>query len=96
MLAKIPRRHLPPSPFPLDRLLAILRAILPRPPAPGGADVLARLATLSALRLVVRAGAGAGDVLDAAAARWRVNVGWEYVVGVARGVGFEVGEFLVE
>ncbi|KAF2840433.1 hypothetical protein M501DRAFT_931393 [Patellaria atrata CBS 101060] len=90
---KIPRHLLHPSPFPLDRLLAILHAILPHP-LPHTADIDTQIATLASLRLLLRAGSGGGvDVLDAAS-RWRVNVSWEYVATVGRGLGFEVEEYL--
>jgi origin recognition complex subunit 5 len=94
---KIPRHLLTPSPFPLDRLLAIFRALLPGPVGQV-ADIGAQVATLGSLRLLVRVGGGvsgaAGDVLEAGA-RWRVNIGWEAVRGMGRSVGIEVGELLV-
>lgn len=60
---------------------------------------MCQVATLVALRLIVKAGAGvggAGDVLDGAGGKWRVNVGWEVVRGVARDVGFDVESYLVD
>lgn len=56
-----------------------------------------QFATLTGLKLVVKAGAGlgAGDVLDAGT-KWRVGVEWEFVRGVARGVGFDVESYVVE
>lgn len=62
------------------------------------ADILTSIATLTSLRLLLRsgAGAGAGDVLEASAAAWRVNVGFEEVVSLGRSVGFEVQDFLAE
>ena len=85
-----------PAAFPLDRLLAILHAIVPHD-VRADADVYAQLAGLAGLRLVVRSGGGAGDVLEAGA-RWRVGtaVGWEVVRGLAREVGFEVAAFCAE
>ena len=95
---KIPRHLLTPSPFALDRLLAVFRALLPGTPVGQVADIGAQVATLGSLRLLVRVGGGvgggAGDVLEAGA-RWRVNVGWEVVRGLGRSVGVEVGELLV-
>ena len=60
------------------------------------ADIPMAIATLASLRLVVRTNASVGaDVLDAGA-KWKVNVGWEVVRGVARSVGVEVEDFVVE
>jgi len=94
---KIPRRLLAASPFPLERLLAIFHAIVPGK-APVTADVYMQIATLTGLRLLVRggtAGTVGGDAVEAAA-RWRVNVGWEYALTVGRSVGFEMEEFVAE
>ncbi|KAF1994152.1 hypothetical protein P154DRAFT_557396 [Amniculicola lignicola CBS 123094] len=76
---RIPRHLLTPSPFPLDRLLAIFRALL-EGPVPQVADVAG--------------GQAGGDVLEVGG-RWRVGFGWEWVRGLGRGVGIEVGEYLV-
>ncbi|CAF9937466.1 hypothetical protein IMSHALPRED_011149 [Imshaugia aleurites] len=91
---KISRRLLGPQPFPLERLFAIFHAILPLPYANGGADIMCQVATLVGLRLIIKAG-GAGDVLEGGG-KWRVNVGWEFVRGVARGVNFDVESYLIE
>ncbi|KAF2097151.1 hypothetical protein NA57DRAFT_57751 [Rhizodiscina lignyota] len=90
---RIPRHLLNPSPFPLDRLLAILHAILPDPP-PQVADIQTQIATLTSLRLLQRTGAS-GDVLDPGC-KWRVNFGWDYVQAVGRNVGFEIAEWVSE
>lgn len=55
---------------------------------------MAQVAMLASSRLLVKT-SGAADVLDAGT-KWRVNVGWEYILGVARGVGFDLESFLVE
>ncbi|KAI9894801.1 MAG: hypothetical protein M1814_000020 [Vezdaea aestivalis] len=89
--AKLLRPHLPPSTFPLERMFAIFHAIVPDR-VERTIDIATQVATLASLRLVVRATAGAGkDVLDRAG-KWRVNVGWEFIRGLARTVGFEVEE----
>ena len=44
--------------------------------------------------MLVRA-AKAADVLEAGT-KWRVNVGWDFILGLARGVRFEIEEFLAE
>lgn len=66
----------------------------------GDADIGMALATLASLRLLVKVGGGGGgggtgDVMDCGG-KWRVNVGWEVVRGLGRGVGVEVEEWLVE
>lgn len=55
---------------------------------------MCQVATLAGLRLVVKA--GGGDVLADGGGKWRVNVGWEFVRGVARGVGFDVESYIAE
>jgi|SRR5690242_3691062 len=90
---RTPRHLLTPSPFPLDRLFAIFRALLVEN-VPQSADLMGSVATLASLRLLVRTGAGAADPLEGGA-RWRVGFGWEVVRGLGRSVGVEVGEWLV-
>ncbi|KAF2810873.1 uncharacterized protein BDZ99DRAFT_462173 [Mytilinidion resinicola] len=89
---KISRHLLMPSPFSLDRLLGILRAILPHDLAQT-ADIYTQIATLSSIRLLVRTGAVGADVLDPGC-KWRVNYGFEYVSKLGRSVDFEIGEYL--
>lgn len=55
---------------------------------------MCQLATLVGLRLVVKS-AGVGDILEGGA-KWRVNVGWEFVRAVARGVKFDIESYLVD
>lgn len=88
---RIPRHLLNASPFPLDRLLAILHAILPEALSQT-ADIQTQIATLTALRLLQRVGASS-DPLDPAC-KWRVNFGWDYAQAVGRSVGFEIGEWV--
>lgn len=91
---RISRHLLTPSPFTLDRLLAIFRSLLDGP-VPQLADIYTQIATLTSMRLLVRVGgAGSSDPLDAGS-RWRVNFGWEWVRGLGRTVNLEVGEYLV-
>ena len=97
---KVPRHLLAPSAFPLDRLLSILHAILPHD-LRTTIDVYSQIATLASLRLMVRSGGiggmGGGDPLERGG-KWRVGgqVGWEYVLGLARTVQFELGEYVIE
>ncbi|KAF1828739.1 origin recognition complex subunit Orc5 [Decorospora gaudefroyi] len=90
---KISRHLLTPSPFTLDRLLAIFRALL-EGTVPQVADLYTQIATLSSMRLLVRAGIGSNDVLEAGT-RWRVGFGWEFARALGRSVNLEVGEYLV-
>lgn len=90
---RIPRSMLAPAPFPLDRLLAILHAIVPHSLAQN-ADLLAQVKTLESLRLIVRAGAVSGGEGIDAGSRWRINCGWEFVVGLARGAGLEIRDYV--
>ncbi|UPX18517.1 uncharacterized protein EKO05_0008816 [Ascochyta rabiei] len=91
---RIPRHLLTPSPFSLDRLFAIFRALLVDS-VPQTADLYTSVATLTSLKLLVRTGiGGASDALEAGG-RWRVGFGWEFVRGLGRSVGVEVGEYLV-
>ena len=89
---KIPRSMLAPSPFALDRMLAILHAVLPHS-LPLNADLLTQVATLASLRLLVRAGTTSADLIDAGS-KWRVNCGWEFVAGLGRSVGLEMRDYL--
>ncbi len=61
------------------------------------ADVGMAISTLASLRLLVKVGGAAagGDVMDCGG-KWRVNVGWEVIRGLGRGVGVEVEEWLIE
>ena len=61
---------------------------------------MCQIATLAALRLVVKSGGGGGggvggDVLEGGA-KWRVNAPWEFIRDVARGVGFDIESYLIE
>lgn len=89
---KIPRSMLAASPFSLDRLLAILRAILPHS-MPQNGDILTQISTLASLRLLSRASAAGVDVLDASC-RWRANCGWDYVAALGRSIGLEMRDYL--
>ncbi|KAF1923733.1 uncharacterized protein M421DRAFT_425437 [Didymella exigua CBS 183.55] len=91
---RISRHLLTPSPFSLDRLFAIFKALLVDG-VPQSADLYTSVATLTSLKLLVRTGlGGASDALEPGG-RWRVGFGWEFVRGLGRSVGVEVGEYLV-
>jgi len=71
-------------------MLAIFHAILPHEMKGGGTDVMGMVATLVGLRLVVSAGEGGQG------GKWRCGVGWEFVRGVAMGVGFDIDSYIIE
>lgn len=96
---KISRHLLAPSAFPLDRLLSILHAVLPHD-LRTTIDVYTQIATLGSLRLLVRSGGiggMGGDPLERGG-KWRVGgqVGWEFVLGLARSVQFDLGEYVAD
>ncbi|KAL7928704.1 origin recognition complex subunit 5 C-terminus domain-containing protein [Trichoderma chlorosporum] len=96
---KISRKLLGAHAFILERLLAIFEAVRTEwidsaavLSGPDG-DIGMALATLASLRLLVRI--GAGDVMDRSG-KWRINVGWEVIRGIGRGIGVNIEEWLVE
>ena len=89
---KIQRKLLGPQPFLHERLLAIFHAIIPHEVPGGTADLMTQIATLSSLRLIVKASARA-DILDAGT-KWRVNVGSEYIQGVVGRLKFDIASYL--
>jgi origin recognition complex subunit 5 len=94
---KLPRHLLAPTPFPLDRLLSILYAILPHD-FRSTIDIYAQIATLASLRLLVRAGGiGGSDALEAGG-KWKVGpaVSWEYVQGLAQTLDFALLDYVAE
>lgn len=91
---KIPRHLLSPSPFPLDRLFAILHAILPHDLVPT-MDIYTQLATLCSLRLLLRTAVIGGDILESGG-KWKVNFGWDYAVKIARSVGLDLTDYAAE
>lgn len=76
----------------MERLMAIFHAIIPHDIAPA-VDILAQVATLTSLRLLVKA--SVLDPLDGAT-KWKVNVGWDYIRGVARSIKFDIEDRLAE
>ncbi|KUI73811.1 Origin recognition complex subunit 5 [Cytospora mali] len=98
---KIARKLLGAHAFVLERMMAIFSAVRQEWGISGSsdamnADVGMALATLSSLRLLVRAGgASGGDPLDRGG-KWRVNVGWEVIRSLGRSLNVEVEEWLIE
>ena len=94
---KIPRHLLAASAFTLNRLLSILHAILPDEILLGN-DIYKQIASLTSLRLLVRAsGIGSNDPLEPGG-KWRVGpmVTWDYTLGLARGLDFNLADYVVE
>jgi origin recognition complex subunit 5 len=75
-------------------MLAIFHATTHRDVRGGSADVLLQVVELAAMRLVVKT-SSAAEAMDAGT-KWRVNVGWEYVLGVARSVRFDLENYVIE
>ncbi|KAL9101110.1 MAG: hypothetical protein Q9163_003604, partial [Psora crenata] len=94
---KMSRRLLGPQAFLLERFFAIFHAIVEGAVKGGGADVMCQFATLVGLRLVLRAGAGAGagDILEGGG-KWKVNVGYDFVRDMARRVRFDIDDYLMD
>jgi origin recognition complex subunit 5 len=95
---KISRKLLGAHAFLLERLLAIFEAIrtewIPLALLSGiDGDIGMGLATLASLRLLIRV--GAGDIMDRSG-KWRINIGWEIIRGIGRGIGVNIEEWLVE
>ena len=94
---KVPRHLLAPSAFALDRLLAILHAILPHDMR-STTDVYTQIATLTSLRLLSKGGGlGSSDPLEPGG-KWRLGgqVSWEYVQALARSTKFEIADYVAE
>ena len=91
---KIQRNHLPAAPFSLERMFAIFHSILPDPLGSTTIDLGTQLATLGSLRLIVKT-SSAADVLEKGT-KWRVNVTWEFIRTMARGIGFEIEDRVSE
>ncbi|KAL1311105.1 hypothetical protein AAFC00_001310 [Neodothiora populina] len=91
---KIPRHLLSATPFPIDRLFAILHAILPHDLIPT-IDVYTQLATLNSLRLLLRTAIIGGNILEPGG-KWKVNFGRDYVVKLARDVGLDLLDYEAE
>ncbi|UKZ82178.1 hypothetical protein TrVFT333_009962 [Trichoderma virens FT-333] len=96
---KISRKLLGAHAFVLERLLAIFEAVRTEwidstavISGPDG-DIGMALATLASLRLLIRI--GTGDIMDRSG-KWRINVGWEVMRGIGRGIGVNIEEWLVE
>jgi origin recognition complex subunit 5 len=97
---KIPQKYLGPSPFPLDRLLAILSALIEEndPPPEGETDMEVSRATvygavteLAQMRLLVRT--NAADRLDGPP-MYKCGVGYELVLGLAREIKVPLNDLL--
>ncbi|GAB7345203.1 hypothetical protein MBLNU457_3582t1 [Dothideomycetes sp. NU457] len=91
---KIPRHLLAPGAFSLDRLFAILHAILPHDLTPN-IDIYTQVATLGSLRLLVRSGIFGTDVLEPGS-KWKVNFAWDYVTKIARNIELDLTDYVAE
>lgn len=95
---KIPTKLLGPQSFVLERMLAIFHALRIDAGIASSkastADIPMAVATLLSLRLIIKTSA-ITDSLDPGT-KWKVNVGWDVVRVVARSVGIEVEDFIIE
>lgn len=94
---QISRHLLGASAFTIDRLLAILHAILPDE-VRTTIDMYKQIATLSNLRLLVRAGGiGSSDPLEPGG-KLRVGplISWEHVQSLARNLDFNLIDYVAE
>jgi origin recognition complex subunit 5 len=78
-----------PARPPLSHFLALLNSA-----ALQVAKIYTRIATLTNLQLLVRAGSSVNDVLKGST-QWRVGFGWAYVRALERSVNLEVRNYLV-
>jgi len=92
--SKISRHLLSAAPFSLDRLFAILHAIIPHDIA-SNLDLYTQISTLSSLRLLLRTGLYSIDVLDSSS-KWRVTYNWEYVTKIARSIKFDIHDYATD
>lgn len=72
--------------------MAIFAVVTPQH-IPSSVDIQAQVATLTALRLLVKA--VGQDPLDGST-KWKVNVGWEYIRGVSRSIKFDIEDYMAE
>jgi origin recognition complex subunit 5 len=89
---QIKRQLLGPQTFSIERLLAIFPVIVPES-IPSSVDIQAQIATLTSLRLLVKA--TPKDPLDVNA-KWKVNVGREYIRAIACSIRFELEDYMTE
>jgi len=89
---KIPQRLLGPQSFPIERLSAIFATLTPHTVL-SSVDIQAPIATLTSLRLLVKA--SNMDPLDGGA-KWKVNVGWESIRSIARSIQFNIEDYMIE
>ncbi|KAI9837610.1 MAG: hypothetical protein M1837_002944 [Sclerophora amabilis] len=92
---KINRKLLGAKPFILERLLAIFHVIVPNDIV-SNADILTQISTLSSLRLLTRTSSSLSADLLEPQTKYRVNVGWEYIRRLGRGVDMEMENWIAE
>lgn len=89
-------RLLEPSPFDLERLLAILHSIYTlenTKPLPSNLDINTQIANLSSLKILLKS-----SNIDyiSAKTRWKVNVNFSYVKAIAEDLEFPLETYLAE
>ncbi|KAK7205915.1 origin recognition complex subunit 5 C-terminus-domain-containing protein [Myxozyma melibiosi] len=96
---KINTRILAPSAFEYERLLAILKCIVPEQ-YDSTIDIQTQFATLVSLKMIVRSGGMASvshlsDMLESKS-RWAVNVAWDVVVEISREIRLQMDGYLMD
>lgn len=95
---KIPCHLLGPAAFPAERLYAIYHSILPPNLYTRAADLNLdeTMAVLWGRRLIVKSmgGGGGGGDNDILSCKWRIEVGLEFVTGIANDVAFDLDDYL--
>ncbi|EMR08074.1 hypothetical protein PNEG_03514 [Pneumocystis murina B123] len=91
--AIISQRLIGPKSFVLERMLAIFLAIQSNEDILTS-DIYTQIENLATLKMLIRTSL-TSDKLDSAS-RWKVNVSWNFVQKIAKSVGFELEDYLIE
>lgn len=93
---KLNSRLLEPSPFDLERLMAILNAIYSLENAkklPSNLDITTQISNLSSLKILLKS--SNVDYISAKT-RWKINVNFSYVKAIADDINFPLENYLAE
>ncbi|KTW26135.1 hypothetical protein T552_03028 [Pneumocystis carinii B80] len=89
----ISQRLIGPKSFVLERMLTIFLAIQSNEDILTF-DIYTQIENLATLKMIIRTSL-TSDKLDSAS-RWKVNVSWNFVQKIAKSVGFELEDYLIE
>lgn len=93
---KLNSRLLEPSPFELERLLAITHAIYTlenAKPLPSNLDLFSQIANLSSLKIILKSH---NTDFISAKTKWKINVNFPYVKSLADDLNFPIENYLAE